>query len=186
VAKPPTVLETANVRLTRLIFVGGMGFIAQLTGALLTAALYRRVSPWLEGAPFVVTFPVGVAMQSLWVLGVLPLFCYGAARVLELRPWWTALGAAITGELFLLALSFLSTGLEGPWFFGLGRGVAWGLGVTVAARAVRRGTAAASASAQRALAAAQAKKHEYDAFVRESERVADRMAAAKADPAEPK
>jgi hypothetical protein len=185
VAKPPTLLQTANVRVTRLVFVVGVGFIAQITGALLTVALSGRLRPLLERAPFGWAFPVHVLLQSLWVLGVLPLLCYGAARVMELRPWRTAVGAALTGELFLLALSFLSTHLEGPWFVGLARGIAWASGVALTAWAVRRGTAAAAAAAQRAQDAAHAKKQEYDAFVRESERVADRVSAAKADPAAP-
>ncbi|MHB8877966.1 MAG: hypothetical protein ACYC8T_30085, partial [Myxococcaceae bacterium] len=112
-------LDPVRVRVRRFQLVLGMGFLAFVIGAIISSALLMRVQPRVQalGSP-ALAFVVLMGVSRLWVWAVLPAICYGAARILDLRPWTTAIGAALTGELFLLAIEGVSSGLEGlarPW-----------------------------------------------------------------------
>ncbi|MET0402352.1 MAG: hypothetical protein ABW123_08105, partial [Cystobacter sp.] len=107
-------LEPLRVRIRRFQFTVGLGFFALILGSIVSVALSQRLSGRVQALPFAFTrFAIGLGVQNLWVLAVLPLLSYGAARVIELRPLSTALGAAVTGQLFLLALQFIQQGFEG-------------------------------------------------------------------------
>ncbi len=189
-----SVLEPLRVRVRRFQFILGMGFIALVMGQMLTVALALRLSERVRSLPVEsLRMLVGVALENLWVLGVLPLMCYGAARVIELRPWTTAVGGAASGSVFTLALDFVRSGTEGLWEGGLGSAlnvVAFAGGVVLSARAVMWGRAAATQQSQKAQEKAQERKSEYDEFLRAAEQGAARLeqreaAATQPPPASP-
>lgn len=142
------VLEPLRVRVRRLQFIVGLGFLALVVGSVLSSALTLRLISRVDALSLtVLRFAIALGLQNLWVLVVLPLLCYGAARVIELRPWSTALGAGVTGQLFLVALEFVQAGVDGwverGWLF---TALQWGVfagGVVLSQRAVVRGRAAA-------------------------------------------
>jgi len=154
----------------------GMGFTAFVVGAVLSVALFFRLGPRIQalGSP-VVAFVLQLFIEHLWVVAVLPLFCYGAARIIELRPWSTAIGAMLVGEGFLLALRIVSTGLEGFTDPGVHEGGQLSmlvLGVLASRWAVGKGRAAAVRAQEASAGAANAKKSQYDEFAAEAERLA--------------
>lgn len=175
------VLEPLRVRIRRAQFIVGLGFLALVLGSVLAGSLGVRLAPRLEAMSSQgLVYVIGLAVRNLWVLGVLPLLCYGAARVLELRSWSTAVGAAMTGQAFLLAIEFVRNGVEG-W---VERGwpvtaVEWGVlgvGVVLSQRAVVRGRAAAAKQTEQAQQQASARKDEYAEFLREAERAGEKIA----------
>jgi hypothetical protein len=175
------VLEPLRVRIRRAQFIVGLGFLALVMGSVLAGDLGVRLSVRLESLPLQsLVYVIGLAVRNLWVLGVLPLLCYGAARVLELRPWSTALGAAMTGQAFLLAIEFVRNGVEGWVERGwLATALEWGVlgvGVVLSQRAVVRGRAAAEKQTERAQQQAAARKDEYAEFLREAERAGEKIA----------
>ncbi|MFN0064071.1 MAG: hypothetical protein ACKVPX_16305 [Myxococcaceae bacterium] len=118
----------------------GLGFLSVVLGSLLAAKLL----PWAQRVsshrPMAEILLYG-GLSRIWVWGVLPLLALAVARWIPVHPWMTALGAALTGEAFLVALDFGISGLE-PWaarpgflvvrlltlVIGIGitaRGVAW-------------------------------------------------------------
>jgi hypothetical protein len=182
-------LDPLRERLRRLQLVVGMGFLAFVVGAVLSSALVIRLQPRLEalGSPWV-AFGLTLLIKRLWVVAVLPVCCYGAARILELRPWATALGAALTGEAFLLALRLVSTGLDGFADPGLDEGFQLATlvgGVALSRWAVVKGRAAAAKANAAAASAAAAKKAQYDEFAAEAERLATRRDEKPIAPATP-
>lgn len=176
--RKPGALDPLRERLRRLQLVVGMGFMAFVVGAVLSSALVIRLQPRLAalGSPLVV-FGLTLLIKRLWVVAVLPVFCYGAARILELRPWSTALGAALTGEAFLFALRLVSTGLDGLADPGLDEAFVVATlagGVVLSRWAVVKGRAAAARAQVLTASAAAAKKSQYDEFAAEAERLAAR------------
>ncbi|QRK04966.1 hypothetical protein JQX13_32780 [Archangium violaceum] len=173
------VLEPLRVRVRRLQFIVGLGFLALVVGSVLSSALTMRLIGRVDALSLtVLRFAIALGLQNLWVLVVLPLLCYGAARVVELRPWSTALGAAFTGQLFLLALEFVQAGVDGwverGWLL---TALQWGVfagGVVLSQRAVVRGRAAAGLRAEQARQQADARKDEYAEFLREAERAGEK------------
>ncbi|MFL5350735.1 MAG: hypothetical protein ACJ8AT_38685 [Hyalangium sp.] len=175
------ILEPLRVRIRRAQFIVGLGFLALVMGSVLAGDLSVRLSVRLESLPFQgLVYVIGLAVRNLWVLAVLPLLCYGAARVLELRPWSTALGAALTGQAFLLAVEFVRNGVEGWVDRGwLATALEWGVlgvGVVLSQRAVVRGRAAAGKQTERAQQQAAARKDEYAEFLQEAERAGEKLA----------
>ena len=175
------ILEPLRVRIRRAQFIVGLGFLALVMGSVLAGDLGVRLSVRLESLPFQsLVYVIGLAVRNLWVLAVLPLLCYGAARVLELRPWSTALGAALTGQAFLLAIEFVRNGVEGWVERGwVATGLEWGVvgvGVVLSQRAVVRGRAAAGKQTEQAQQQAAARKDEYAEFLREAERAGEKIA----------
>jgi hypothetical protein len=179
--KKTSVLEPLRVRVRRAQFIVGLGFLALVMGTLLTGALSLRLSGRVEALPsWVIDFLLAPVLRHLWALAVLPVLCYGAARIIELRPWSTALGAAATGLCFTLAIEFISNGVEG-WLAagGLSLVLEWGViagGVVLGKRAVVRGRADAGKQQQQAQQQASARKDEYDEFLREAERAGEKSA----------
>lgn len=178
-------LEPLRVRIRRFQFIVGLGFISLVAGSVLSVSLTLRLSTRVQALPMVMRLLAAVVLENLWVLAVLPALCYVAARVMELRPWTTAAGAAVSGATFVLALNYVQSGTDGLWLGGLGsvlNVVAFALGVGLSGRAVTRGRAAAAQQSTRVQAKAQERKSEYDEFLRAAEaggaRLEQREAAA--------
>lgn len=175
------VLEPLRVRIRRAQFIVGLGFLALVMGSVVAGGLGVRLSVRLESLPFQgLVYVIGLAVRNFWVLAVLPLLCYGAARILELRPWSTALGAALTGQSFLLAIEFVRNGVEGwvdrGWLVTALEWGVLGVGVVLSQRAVVRGRAAAGKQMEQAQQQAAARKDEYAEFLREAERAGEKIA----------
>lgn len=188
---PPkkALLEPLRVRVRRAQFIVGLGFLALVMGSVLSVALALRLMGRVDALPAgVLRFGLALVLEKLWVLAVLPVLCYGAARIIELRPWTTALGAAFTGQMFLLALEFVREGVDGWLERGwLVTAVEWGVtavGVVLSQRAVVRGRADAGKQAEQAQQQAAARKDEYAEFLREAERAGEKSAQREAAKAE--
>jgi hypothetical protein len=179
VSSKTSVLEPLRVRIRRFQFIVGMGFLAVVGGSVLTVALALRLSVRVQALPFgPMRMLMAVLLENLWVLLVLPALCYAAARVMELKPWSTAAGAAVSGAAFVLALNYVQSGADGLWLGGMGsvlNVVAFAVGIVVCARAVKLGRAGAAAQAHKAQAKAQERKSEYDEFLRAAEAGAARL-----------
>ncbi|MDY7230580.1 hypothetical protein [Hyalangium rubrum] len=182
--KSPGILDPLRVRVRRFQFIVGLGFISLVVGAMFTGSLTLRMAERVQELPDVLQVLVAVSLENLWLLGVLPALCYGSARILELKPLSTALGAAFAGQFFYFALQFVSNGLEGMWAGWLPsvlRAVAFSSGVFFSYRAVVNGRAASARIAAQAQAQAQAKKSEYMDFLREAERGGEKSAQREAE-----
>ncbi|EPX62410.1 hypothetical protein D187_008598 [Cystobacter fuscus DSM 2262] len=175
------ILEPLRVRIRRFQFTVGLGFLGLILGSIVSVALSQRLLGRVQALPFgYVRFAIGLGVQNLWVLVVLPVLCYGAARILELRPLSTALGAALTGELFLVALQFVQEGLDGwverGWVILSMEAAVFALGVWLTHRAIQRGRHDAALQAERAQQRAAGRKDEYAEFLREAERAGEKSA----------
>lgn len=173
-------LESLRVRVRRLQFIVGLGFLSLTFGMMVSSSLAMRLSQRLYELPSnALRLLVGVVLEELWVIAALPLFCYGAARIVELRPLSTAIGGALSGQVFVVALDFVREGSLWPtagWRVNVLRAVAFGSGMFLSYRAVVSARAAAEQLASEAQAQAQAKKSEYDAFLRDAEAAGERSA----------
>lgn len=180
----PSVLDPVRVRIRRFQFVVGLGFLAQVIGSVLSVALAYRLTQRVQDLPEGARLAIGVPLQNLWVLAVLPLLCYGAARIIELKPLSTAIGGVVSGQVFIVALNFAWGGLEGLWpgpaAFALQLS-ALAAGVLLSYRAVLKGRATAAQGAAKAQAQADARKVEYQEFLREAERGAEKTAQREAE-----
>ena len=167
------VLEPLRVRVRRFQFVVGLGFLSLVLGAMLSVSLVMRLHERVSALPSdLLRLGVAVVLENLWVLAVLPVLCYGAARIVALRPWNTALGAAATGGLFVIALNFVRDGTEGLTQWNLGsvlRLATFAGGIVLSARAIRSGRAAAERGSSAAQVKAEARKSEYDEFLKAAE-----------------
>jgi hypothetical protein len=175
------VLEPLRVRLRRLQFTVGLGFLALMLGSMLSAALTLRLMDRVQALPFdFLRYAIALPLENLWVLAVLPLLCYGSARIIELRPWPTALGAAFTGQFFILALDYVRDGVDGwlerGWLLTLLEWAVFAGGAVLSHQAVLRGRAQASAQVVQAQQQASAKTDEYAEFLREAERAGEKIA----------
>jgi hypothetical protein len=182
--KPPKILDPLRVRLRRLQFTMGVGFIALVIGSVFTSSFTHRVYERAQDLPYFLYVLLVVVLSNLWVLGVLPVLCYGAARVLEIRPMSTALGAAFTGQFFVMAVQTASSGVEGLWggwlAFSMQVAVFFG-GVALSYRSVVQGRAAAAKGAANVQAKAEARKSEYEEFLREAEKAGEKVAQREAE-----
>jgi hypothetical protein len=173
VSSKTSALEPLRVRVRRFQFIVGLGFISLVAGSVLSVALTLRLSVRVQALPLgLMRVVMAVLLENLWVLGVLPVLCYAAARVMELKPWSTGAGGAASGAAFVLALNYVQSGTAGLWLGGLGsvlNVVAFAVGVVLSARAVMLGRAAAAQQAGKAQAKAQERKSEYDEFLRAAE-----------------
>ncbi|WP_223763046.1 hypothetical protein [Corallococcus sp. AS-1-6] len=170
----PGVLEPLRVRVRRFQFIVGLGFLSLVVGAMLSVSLVLRLHARVNALPSdLLRIPVAVVLEDLWVLAVLPVLCYGAARIVALRTWTTAVGAALSGGVFVIALNFVRDGFEGlatGWSFASAlRVVAFVGGILLSARAIRAGRAAAEKGSAEAEAKAAARKSEYDEFLKAAE-----------------
>jgi hypothetical protein len=184
VSTKPRGLDTLRVRIRRFQFIVGLGFLSQIIGPLFTVALAQRLSQRMQDLPEILQLIIGIPLQNLWAIAVLPLLCYGAARIIELKPLSTAVGAVLSGELFILALNFAWGGLEGI-LPGVGavalQVLILAAGVLLSYRAVLKGRADAAKGAAKAQAEAEARKSEYQEFLREAERGAEKTAQREAE-----
>lgn len=184
-SKSPGILDPLRVRIRRLQLVAGLGFFSLVLGAVLTGSLSVRLISRIQAVETdALRLLIGTLLENLWVLGVLPLVGYGAARLLELKPLSTALGAACAGESFVLALDFVRDGFDGlvgDWPHTLLRILMFTAGVLLTYRAVSRGRAAAEEAAAKAQAQAEARKGEYQEFLRQAERDAEKLAQREAE-----
>jgi len=122
-----------------------MGFVSLILGAIVSDALFVRLSNRLTPWPSWVAFAALTVVSRLWILGALPALSYGAARILALRPWSTALGAALTGEGLLLAIDYIHNGLVLEPRQAVGRLVTFALGTGLTVWAVKSARRAATA-----------------------------------------
>jgi hypothetical protein len=183
-SKPPKILDPLRARVRRFQFIMGLGFLALVIGSVFTGSFVLRLHNRAQDLPFLLYLPLIVLLSNIWVLGVLPLLSYGAARVLELRPMSTAVGAVVTGQVFVLAVRSASGGLESLWSGWLSfllQAAALAGGVVLTYRSVVQGRNAAAQSASKAQAQAEAKKDEYLEFLREAERGAEKSAQREAE-----
>lgn len=128
-----------SARIWRLLLVVGMGFFAAVLGLVLGSYLVAPLRALLsQSGSLLLGVAAHTLVSRLWILALLPLCCLAAARVLQLRPWRTAVGAALTGELVVAGV----TGGIGPGGWELllrGLTLAGGVGLSVIAiRAVSR------------------------------------------------
>lgn len=183
---PKGVLEPIRDRVRRLQLIVGIGFVALILGSVTTAALSAKIVPRLDGLESGwARWVISLLIAGVWAYAVLPLLCYGAARILELRPLSTAVGAGVTGELFSLGIFFVTGALgsdEEPLRLLVPRFGVLAVGIALSAWAVRRGRADAEDTERAARAAAAQKKDEYAEFTREAERIAARHEAGPAAP----
>jgi hypothetical protein len=182
--KPPKILDPIRVRLRRLQFTMGLGFIALVIGSVFTGSFTLRVYERAQELPYVLYVLLAVVLSNLWLLGVLPLLAYGAARVLELRPMSTAVGAAFTGQFFVLAVQTASGGTEALWSGWLPFAMqvaAFVGGVLLTYRSVLQGRAAAAKGVAQVQAKAEARKSEYEEFLREAEKAGEKAAQREAE-----
>ncbi|WP_375772215.1 hypothetical protein NR798_15440 [Archangium gephyra] len=183
------VLEPLRVRIRRVQFTVGLGFLALVIGTMLTSAVWLRLMGRVEALPsWAIDYILAPVLRHLWVLAVLPVLCYGAARIIELRPWATALGAAATGLCFTLAIEFIGNGVDG-WLAsgGLALVVELGLvagGVVLSQRSVVRGRADAGKQQTQAQQQASARQDEYAEFLRDAEVAGEKIAQREAAKAE--
>jgi hypothetical protein len=189
VSTSKAILDPLRVRLLRVLFTGGLGFIALVLGSVLSATLYMRFAVRIDALPFALLRLIAhVVRGNLWLLVVLPLLCYGASRIIELRAWSTALGAALTARFFLLTVEFVSAGVDGwverGWVVALVEWSVFAAGVVLCHRAVLRGRTDAGSQAQKAQVQASEKKDEYAEFLREAERAGEKIAQREAANAE--
>jgi len=184
VSTKPRALDSLRVRIRRFQFIVGLGFLSQIIGPLITVALAQRLAQRIQDLPEILQLIIGIPLQNLWAIAVLPLLCYGAARIVDLKPLSTALGAVVSGEIFILALNFAWSGLEGafPGVAAMALQISiLGMGVLFSYRAVLRGRADAAKGAAKAQAEAEARKSEYQEFLREAERAAEKTAQREAE-----
>ncbi len=64
---------------------------------MLSVTLAYRLTQRVQDLPKGLRLAIGIPLQNLWVLAVLPLLCYGAARIIKLKPLSTAIGGAFSG-----------------------------------------------------------------------------------------
>ncbi|MGA9524506.1 MAG: hypothetical protein WBV82_23825 [Myxococcaceae bacterium] len=171
----PGPFRRAEVALLPYLVAPGLGFLSVVLSAVLTARLMFRLAELLGDAA-VVRISILTILGQLWAWAVLPVLAYGVARVVRLRPWVISVGGIGTGLFFVLMLSWLSRGVEGiirehPLRLALLL-LTSGVGVWLTRRAIRAAEAASARVQEAALKAAEAKKSQYDEFVREAERIA--------------
>ncbi len=175
-AKKPGLLDPLRARVRRLQLVVGMGFLAFVLGSIVSASLVMRLQVRMQGIESVVVgFFVHALVSRLWVYGVFPAMCYAAGRIFDLRPWSTAIGGALTGELFLFGIEVVNRGLAGVhrhWLETTLRACSLALGIALARWAIVQARAASERAEQEAAKAAEARTAEYQSFLAEAERVA--------------
>lgn len=176
----PGVLDPLRQRVRRLQLVVVIGFAAFVVGSILSVALLRAIGPVVAGAPAPVVVLLHTALTRLWLLVILPLVWWALARIIPVRPWSTAIGSAASGEVFLLALDFVSGGV-GAWFRGVLPLVlqvaTLGLGIWLTGRTIALARVSADRAQAQAQARAAAREAEYRAFAEASAAVADQVAA---------
>lgn len=171
-ARRPSNLDNVRASVRRFQLTIGLGFAAIVIGTIFSGSLMMRLAPRLAAIDSDVVSLISVVfIRRLWILVALPVLAYGFARIIDLKPVQTAVGAAMTGELFQLAIDLI-TGGNTTMLDHVTRVVTavLGVGITMfAVKSARSYEAQRSAAAQKA---AQSKKSEYEEFTKEAERLA--------------
>ena len=106
----PTVVSVLRDRVRRLEITVGIGFFAAGFGGVIAAPLVMLVMPWAEKhrSPWALAM-AHASISRLWIYFVLPLLWLGVSRIArDLRPWTTAIGSALVGELLYVGLDAIS------------------------------------------------------------------------------
>ena len=187
--KPARPMALLEARARHLLLMSGLGFLAVVSGNLIANAFSQRAHERLlaAGSPAVL-FIAGTVLSGFWVLVVLPGLVYICCRFLELKPLTTSIVAAVTGELFMLAIPIAAKGLDQlladvvPLVTQLGTMVA---GILISVSAGKRAKIVAARAEADALERAKARKSQYDDFLKQAEAFADKRAANPIAPAAP-
>ncbi len=171
----PGPFKRAEAAILPYLVAPGLGFLSIVLSAVLTGPSLLRLAELLRDAD-VLRISALTILGQLWAWAVLPVLAYGVARVVRLRAWVISLGGVGTGLFFVLMLSWLSRGAEGitrehPLRLALLL-LTSAAGVWLTRRAIKAAVAGAARAQETALKAAEAKRSQYDEFVREAERVA--------------
>ncbi|MBI3182478.1 MAG: hypothetical protein HYZ28_10065 [Myxococcales bacterium] len=171
-------LEPVRNRVRRLQLTVGLGFAAVVVGSIVSASLTGWLGPLVRqaGSAWLAIFAHAL-VSRLWVYGVLPGLCYASARAFDLRPWRTAIGSALTGEVFVVGVNLATGGMEEPfrnWLDLSLRLLSLAAGVVLGRWAVLKGRSAAQRAHERAAQAAEARKAQYEEFAAEAARLAAR------------
>ena len=169
-----------KARIQRLQFILALGFAVAALGAVLVAPLMVSLNERLARVPGgrigAGAILASLALGRLWVYAVLPVVAYGAARLVPLVPWPSAVGLVLVGEGFYLVLDAVTGGLEAVLHGGLFLLARLGtdaLGVVLAAQAMALARRQAESSKVQSEAKNAERAGEYRAFLKEAERLAD-------------
>ncbi len=159
-------LQKARSRVRRFQLVTGLGLAACIAGAVVAAPLAMRLAPKLQGVSPVLAIVVLGLLGRIWVVLWLPLISYGVGRVIDVKPTSTAVGAALTGELFVMLIQLVTSGwgaLAHPLDWAVRLGTLGG-GVAMTRWALVRARAASARKQAAAEEKAKAAKAEYEHF----------------------
>jgi hypothetical protein len=155
----------------------GFGVFSYIGGTIFASALAMRLLGRFDSSGLLRIIVLGTLIEGTWVMLVLPAIAYFASRFMELKPWSTAIIGAMSGSLFQFALQYVISGEEGIVSDPARLATRFGVliaGVFITATAAKRGREAANVAEVAAQRAAEAKKTQYDEFVKQSEALADR------------
>jgi hypothetical protein len=169
-------LDTLRTHVRRIQLIAGLGLFSVAIGAVVSSSLLVRLHARMVGEGGLFRALLFSLIAHLWVLALLPGLSYLLARIIELRPWSTAMGAVASGTLFALAIELISGGMAGllsdhPARLALRVGCAVA-GVVLTWRAVLAGRAAAEAVNAEARRKAEDRQQEYAEFAAQAERLA--------------
>ncbi len=171
----PGPLRRVEAALLPFLIAPGLGFLSVVLSSVMTARFVFRLAEGL-GESELLRISLLTAIGQLWAWALLPLLAWGVARIVQLRPWVVSVGGVGTGLFFVLMLSWLARGADGitgehPLRLAL-LVLTSAAGVWLTRRAIRVAEAGKARAQQAALEAAEAKKSQYEEFLREAERVA--------------
>lgn len=170
-------LATLEAQARHVLLTIGFGFAAYVLGAIFSSFLLIRLQERVEVLGDAPRAVVASLVEHFWILVAWPVVAHGLTRVFPLRPWLLALVGAGTGEAFNLGIAIASRGVDDAFAQGLQLWLHVGLmgaGIALTVWAATRGRAAAARAELSAQQKAEAKKGEYDEFVRAAEAIAAR------------
>jgi hypothetical protein len=153
-------------RAMRLTLALGVG--SAVCGAVASGSVVTPLHDALQALPDGAREVAVIALWRLWVLVVVPLASYVAARLLRLRPWIAALAVAGSGELVFVLLDLATVGVEGLYrspVWLLGRVATFALGVGAGTWLASRGRAASLKRQSQLEAEAAATRARYAAWL---------------------
>ena len=161
------------------MLTGGLGFFSLATGSFITAWLIDVLGLVPADGSVPVHSPLlrtllPLVMPRLWLVLVLPAAAWVVSHVVRLRPLGSAIGAVLTGELFIWASEMVFAGATGgkgalEW---VARIVGIAVGVLLTRQAIIHARAGVDRGQTRAKARAQASSASYAEFAAEAERIA--------------
>ena len=158
----------------------GLGFASVVISSAIAPFVIFRLAPRLFGPPEL-KLAIMTLLAQAWAWAVLPGLLYAVSRAVKVGKWAAPITGTLTGLLFVMALTGLSTGVEGlVEEHPVRKVIVYGtslLGVFLSQRAILAGQLATERAHEAAKKAAEAKKSQYDEFAREAERLAALSAA---------